>query len=161
MSKIMHTIANSVKILGLAAIMFALAGAALAAPSASAASIGPIGVGTATNTGTVVGASLSDPAPAPVLGKLNLLAVDAAKGASVSGATVVVYDANAVVVTKALTDANGSFATYLAPGTYKVKIFANGYKEFATVITITADQATTVKAGLKTVNSFRALYPNN
>src|SRR5688572_20556612 len=144
MSKIMRAIANSVKIFGLAAIMFALVGAAFAAPSASAASIG-----------------VSDPGPLPLVGKLNLLAVDEAKGAAVSGATVVIYNADAVVVSKALTDANGSFATYLAPGIYKVKVFANGYKEFGIVITITAEQTTTIKAGLKTVNSVRALYANS
>jgi hypothetical protein len=154
MSKIM----GKIKIFGLAAIMFAFAGAALAAPSASAASLATSPVATVSS---VTGVSDPAPLPAAVLGKLSLVAVDAAKGASVSGATVVVYDANAQQVVKALTDANGSFATYLAPGTYKVKVFANGYKEFATVISITAEQGTTVKAGLKAVNSLRTLYANN
>jgi len=155
MSKIMRAIGQSVKIFGLAAIMFAFAGAALAAPSVSAASL------TMGALSSVSGASDPAPLPAPVVGKLSLFATDAAKGAAVSGATVVVYNSDAVMVTKAATDTNGYFATYLAPGIYKVKVFANGYKEFAIVITITADQATTVKAGLKTVNSFSGLHTND
>jgi hypothetical protein len=139
MSKTISTVSKSVKILGLMALLIAAMGMIGAAPSASAASLG------ASDYATV-----SDPGPLPQVGKLSLFAVDSAKGTNVGGATVVVFNSDAVAVVKGQTDANGYFATYLPVGIYKVKVFASGYKEFGTITNISANEATVVKAGLRT-----------
>jgi hypothetical protein len=155
----MRVIGNSIKIFGLAAIMFAFAGAALAAPSASAASLSFGAVSTITDP--VPSTDPYDPAPFPVLGKLSVFAIDPTKDVNLAGATVVVYNGNAQVVAKALTDANGSASTYLAPGTYKVSVLAKGYKEHRSLVSITADQTTTVKAILRVAAPWIGVAPVN
>ncbi len=84
-----------------------------------------------------------------VIGKISIFAVDAVKGDDVAGATVVVYNTNGEIVLKGTTDANGNFSSYSCTRTYKVKVFADGFKEFAEVVTVSANETTTVKAALQ------------
>ena len=83
------------------------------------------------------------------LGKISVYAVDAIKGDDVAGATVAVYNQQGELVIKGSTDANGYFSTYSCPGTFKVKVFANGYKEYTQVVTVADNATSTVKAALQ------------
>jgi flagellar hook assembly protein FlgD len=83
------------------------------------------------------------------VGKIGVYAKDAVKGDAVSGATVGVYNENGVLVTKGTTDANGYFTTYSCAGTFKVKVFANSYKEYGEVVTVVDNATSTVKADLQ------------
>ena len=135
MSNVIVKGTNWIKGLALLGLMVAMVGALAGAPAASA------------NTSVTC--------PTAAIGKIEVFAVDAAKGDNVAGATVVVYNANGDTVIKGTTDANGSFVTYSCTGTFKVKVFANGYKEYAEEVTVNGNETTTVKAALDAAPSAR------
>ena len=127
MEKIIAKGTSWIKGLALLGMMVAMVGVFAAAPAASAATM----------------------CSNDLLGKISVIAVDASKGDRVSGATVAIYNEKGVLVTKGTTDAGGSFSTYSCTGTFKVKVLAKGYKEFAVVVQVSDNQTTTVKAGLQ------------
>ncbi len=81
--------------------------------------------------------------------KISIYAVDSVKGDDVAGATVAVYNTKGEVVLKGTTDANGNFRTYSCTGTFKVRVFADGYKEHSEVVTVIDNQTTLIKAALQ------------
>jgi len=125
-----------IKGLALLGLMVAMVGVFASAPAASA--------------------SDSIVCPTAALGKINVVAVDSIKGDRVGGATVVVYNQSGEAVIKGTTDANGSFFTYSCTGTFKVKVFASGYKEYAEVVTISDNQTSSVKAALQPASRITA-----
>lgn len=124
---------NWIKGIALLGLMVAMVGVFASAPEASASPI----------------------CPTAAIGKINVVAVDGIKGDTVGGATVVVYNTNGKAVIKGITDAQGNFATYSCQGTFKVKVFANGYKEYAEVVEVTANATSSVKAALQSATSPR------
>ncbi len=146
MSNIIVKGTNWLKGLALTGTMVALAGMIAVSPAAPASAA-------SASDATTPGSSIICVTSA--IGKINVVAVDDAKGANVGGATVAVYNASGVLVPKGTTDANGNFNTYSCTGTFKVKVFANGYKEFAEVVNVGADQTSSVKAVLQPANSPR------
>ncbi len=120
---------NWIKGLALLGMMVAMVGMLAIAPAASA------------NSSVICSSD--------AVGKISLFAVDGVKGDDLAGATVVVYNTNGVQVLKGTTDANGNFSSYSCTGTYKVKVLADGFKEFAEVVTVSANETTTVKAALQ------------
>ena len=135
MEKIMVKTTNWIKGLALLGMMVALVGMLAVAPGASAASVSTASTDTSLRC------------PATGFGKINVVAVDAVKGDAVANATIAVYRGSAVIL-KGTTDANGTYSNYICTGTYKVRVFANGYKEFSQEVTITWGQSTLVKAAL-------------
>ena len=127
MEKIMTKGTNWIKGLALLGMMVAMVGVFASAPAASAGML-------CTSDG---------------LGKISIVAVDSVKGDNVGGATVAVYNQAGEVVLKGTTDANGNFATYSCLGTFKVKVFANGYKEYAQVVDVQDNATSYVKAALQ------------
>ena len=136
--KVIEKIGKSVKVMGLAGIIWALASFGVAAP-ASAATISPSDSG-------------SDPVILVNFGKLDLYAFDAVKGNVIGGAYVAVADEYGQVVAKGYTSSTGQFTASLNGGTYKVIISANGYKESRQYVQITSGEATTVKTALDASN---------
>ena len=127
MSNVIASTRNSVRALGLFAIMMAFA-AMIAAGSASAA--------TSVN-------SYSDPTDA---GTFVVSVIDAKTKEMVGGAEIEILDANANVVAKAVVgDPKAQTDTVeftLAQGTYKMYITADGYQKVETQISVTASQTT-------------------
>src|SRR5207244_12397585 len=91
------------------------------------------------------------PIPIPITptGKLSVTAINGATGVPVGNATVQVLNVQAQQVAKGLTGSTGIFSVKLPPGLYKVKVFADGYKQFGTYATIVVDQVTAITAGLQ------------
>lgn len=87
-------------------------------------------------------------------GKLSLYAVDGSTATNmpVAGAAVSIFDANGQpvpgVTDAEVTDANGMFSRMLNAGAYTVKVTANGYEGFITIVKITPSQATNLSAKL-------------
>jgi hypothetical protein len=127
MSNVIASTRNSVRVLGLFAIMMAFA-AMFAAGSASAATR-TNGFSTPTNTGTYI-----------------VSVVDAESKELVGGAEIEILDANANVVAKAVVgDPKAETDTVqftLAQGAYKMYITADGYQTVNTQISVTAGQTT-------------------
>ena len=125
MSNVIASTRNSVRVLGLFAIMMAFA-AMFAAGSASAATRTKNGFSTPT-TGTFV-----------------VSVIDAKSKEMVGGAEIEILDANANVVAKAVVgDPKAETDTVqftLAQGTYKMYITADGYQKVETQISVTAGQ---------------------
>ena len=124
---------NWFKGLALFGMMAAVVGTLAIAPAAEAARI------------------TADPGPtAARYGKLNVVAVDSTNGAAIYAATIVVTKPNSdVVLLKASTDKTGQFSTYLATGTFNVRVIADNYKEYSQLVTITSGQTTVAKADLQ------------
>ena len=121
---------NWIRSLALLGLLVAMIGMLAGGPIASASS----------NTSLIC--------PTTELGKINVIALDASVD-GVPSATVAIYNTNGVVVTKGITDANGNFSTYSCPGIFKVKIWAEGYKEFGQVIKVATNETTAVQAALE------------
>ncbi|MFL5735252.1 MAG: carboxypeptidase regulatory-like domain-containing protein [Chloroflexia bacterium] len=138
-----------IKVLGVFGIMLSLAGALAVAPSASAATL---------TTGTAGGNSIGAYAPQPD-GKLGVYAIDTVKGAAIPGAQVVVINQAGQSVAKGLTNANGFFSTSLPAGTYKVAIFAKGYKQQSEAVEAKAGETTITKIGVEPVNTPAPAFP--
>jgi hypothetical protein len=127
MSNVIASTRNSVRVLGLFAIMMAFA-AMFAAGSASAATRAN-GFSAPTNTGTFV-----------------VSVVDAKTKEIVGGAEIEILDANANVVAKAVVGGNtaeiDTVQFSLNQGAYKMYITADGYQTVNTQISVTAGQTT-------------------
>lgn len=88
-------------------------------------------------------------AQSPQEGWLTVYALDAASSKALANATVLVTDEYGMVMAKELTGQDGSFGTALPAGIYKVRVFADGYKGYAEVVELQANEAVTMKAALK------------
>ncbi|HET6261731.1 MAG TPA: hypothetical protein VFG99_05770 [Chloroflexia bacterium] len=134
MSNVIASTRNSVRVLGLFAIMMAFA-AMFAAGSASAATSAN-GFSTPTNTGTFV-----------------VSVLDAKTKELVGGAEIEILDANANVVAKAVVgDPKAETDTVqftLNQGIYKMYITADGYHRVETQVSVTAGEATKYEAELQ------------
>ena len=134
MSNVIASTRNSVRVLGLFAIMMAFA-AMFAAGSASAA--------TSTN-------SYSTPSDT---GTFVVSVIDAKSKELVGGAEIEILDANANVVAKAVVgDPRAETDTVqftLAQGAYKMYITADGYQKVETQISVTAGQTSKYEAELQ------------
>ena len=131
MDIVMTKTTNWIKGLALFAMMVALVGSLAAAPGASAAS--------------------SRISPRAEVGKISVVAVDPT-GASdgIAGATVIVREYNSdVIILKEVTDANGRFASYIAPGVYQVEIVADGFKPYMQAVKVASGQNSSVVAHLE------------
>jgi len=88
------------------------------------------------------------------MGTLALGVTDSATSESVNGASVAVYDASNIVVTKGSTDRNGEFIYSLSSGTYSIYVDAQDYMSVppdghdAIPFEITSDQTTTQSVAL-------------
>jgi hypothetical protein len=135
MSNVIASTRNSVRVLGLFAIMMAFA-AMFAAGSASAATSTKNGFSTPTNTGTFV-----------------VSVIDAKTKELVAGAEIEILDANANVVAKAVVGGNtaetDTVQFTLNQGVYKMYITAEGYQTVETQISVTASQTTKYEAELQ------------
>ena len=126
MSNVIASTRNSVRVLGLFAIMMAFA-AMFAAGSASAA-------------------TRANGFSTPKTGTFVVSVVDAESKELVGGAEIEILDANANVVAKAVVgDPRAETDTVqftLAQGAYKMYITADGYQRVETQISVTAGQTT-------------------
>jgi hypothetical protein len=100
------------------------------------------------SAGPAAYANTSPICPTSELGKINVIALNATVD-GVPSATVAIYNSNGVPVIKGITDANGNFSTYSCVGIFKVKVFAEGYKEYGEVIMVMDNASTNVKAMLE------------
>ncbi|HEX9987399.1 MAG TPA: PEGA domain-containing protein [Chloroflexia bacterium] len=134
MSNVIASTRNSVRVLGLFAIMMAFA-AMFAAGSASAA--------TSTN-------SYSTPSDT---GTFVVSVIDAKSKELVGGAEIEILDANANVVAKAVVGGpmaeTDTVQFTLAQGAYKMYITADGYQKVETQISVTAGQTSKYEAELQ------------
>jgi Carboxypeptidase regulatory-like domain len=106
------------------------------------------------NVGTSSAASAPSPRTAPVASIVTPLAtgfivvrvIDVAgpQDKPIAGATVLVTDEAGNVVAKGLTDGVGGVKFEVLEGTYKVRVFAPGYKESAQVVRVTSSEPTNV-----------------
>jgi Carboxypeptidase regulatory-like domain len=132
-----------IKTLGLLGIMLSLAGALAAAPPASASSL-------AGSPGGYL----------PLPGKLGVYAINTVTGSAVAGADVVIVDlVTGQSIIKGLTRADGSYSTALPEGSYKVAIFAKGYKQQSELVKVTSRQTTITKIGIQPVNTLDPANP--
>ena len=80
-------------------------------------------------------------------GKLVVSVYDGEKGSAVSGAVVYIYGSSSMPIAKGETTLTGQATFSLAPGSYTIKVAANGYNTASGVARVGA--GTTTEAGFK------------
>ena len=94
---------------------------------------------------TPASAATPSPAqPAAAFGKVSVTVWDGGlmsiMPVPISKAIVAFRDTNGAVVAKGLTDVSGKYTISLTPAVYKLTVYANGYKNFSTSISVKEGQ---------------------